>query len=112
MEVVHVIERQRVHRDRTNHPDAPLTYPATAAALTSELITTVLRERGVLRQALVSDFEITPVGKDSRVHEGLVRLRFHYDQAEPGAPDTAICKFLVNPAHGMEDWQREYSFYT
>jgi aminoglycoside/choline kinase family phosphotransferase len=92
-------------------------YPTSPAEITSEWLTTALRQSGAITKANVRSFDSKVIGEGAGLLGELVKLSLQYDKAEPDAPRSLIAKF---PAAAQENrdvamffrsYEREVNFY-
>ncbi len=73
---------------------ATMTLPRNPTDLTSEWLTSALRETGTIKEAQVTSFELDPdIAAGAGFMGQLARVELGYDRAEAGAPTSLIAKF-------------------
>ena len=94
-----------------------MNMPTSLEALTSNWLTAVLRERGVIHRARITSIDSQTLGEVTGASGELARLHLTYDVAEAGAPSSLMIKLSApNPAmradlHALNLYQREVWFY-
>lgn len=92
-------------------------FPEKSEDLTVEWLTSVLRERGVIKNACVQSFEAKSSNGISGVLGEHVRLRLTYDISESDAPQSIYAKFSLSDPnlralpHKLGFYKNEASFY-
>jgi hypothetical protein len=73
-------------------------FPRTVDEITSEWLTQVLSESGVVIRANVVSFQSERIGGDTGITGVLNRIRLEYDSQEPGAPGSVVAKHSPDEA--------------
>jgi hypothetical protein len=94
-----------------------MSVPADSDGITSDWLTTALREAGAISHVRVTSIQSGPVGHMGMTGQ-LRRLRISYDKAaEPGAPRSLLAKFSARDpevrttVHSIGFYEREIGFY-
>jgi len=92
-------------------------HPRLLSDITPAWMTEALRAGGVLRQAVVTQADVTPIGTGMGFLSGRGRVRLSYDQTEAGAPASVVVKLPAQAedsrtiGESTHAYEREIRFY-